>query len=637
MTETEEQIRPTWRSRFMGFIGKYWLPLLWMILAGLDVGYRLLYPASGGRSWYNLTAAKFTALWALLLCGIVYAVPPKPRRVLIILFVAFQSFMCLVYAAMFNMFGTVFSFADLAYTGDGTKFFSLTYLNFRKLLIIMLLAALVGAVLLAIAMPKKYDKRRPLIALAMVAVSLGGLIWLNSSMTESDNEDYSWDVNSLGSTDKELYTNFTDVNQCFHLMGSYQYLFRSFVVTYGIEDELKNGATYEELDAYYAERSSAPHEANDMTGVFKGKNVMLFLLESIDTWLLTEDYMPNLYALQQAGINFENHYSPMFISAGTFGTEFTVNTGLVAPTNGISNSAYSTYAFPFSLANLFENEGYTANSFHSSSGGIYNRGVVHINWGYEKYHSWYDMGMEDYQRDSEMINGYDLMVAPDKYFDFILTYSGHGPYTADMDNICEGHWEDVYRTVDPEKIPADGADLQEYYRAVAHAMETDAFIGELIDKMEADGRINDTVFIFFTDHYCKYMSNTGLVMQLKDVDNMDMLCQTPFFIYSKDMEPRTVTKLTSTMDIAPTIANLFDLDVNYAYYTGDDIFSDGGGYVIFRGLNWYDGDIYYTPDYDGEMTDDVYTYIYARNTEVSTRINASWDTFRSNYFATLTQ
>lgn len=44
MTETEEQIRPTWRSRLMGFIGKYWLPLLWMILAGLDVGYRLLYP-----------------------------------------------------------------------------------------------------------------------------------------------------------------------------------------------------------------------------------------------------------------------------------------------------------------------------------------------------------------------------------------------------------------------------------------------------------------------------------------------------------------------------------------------------------------------------------------------------------------
>lgn len=117
------------------------------------------------------------------------------------------------------------------------------------------------------------------------------------------------------------------------------------------------------------------------------------------------------------------------------------------------------------------------------------------------------------------------------------------------------------------------------------------------------------------------------------VENMDFTD-----VFTEAVEAKQVAaqnKLTSTMDIAPTIANLFDLDVNYAYYTGDDIFSDGG-YVIFRGLNWYDGDIYYTPDYDGEMTDDVYTYIYARNTEVSTRINASWDTFRSNYFATLT-
>ena len=85
------------------------------------------------------------------------------------------------------------------------------------------------------------------------------------------------------------------------------------------------------------------------------------------------------------------------------------------------------------------------------------------------------------------------------------------------------------------------------------------------------------------------------------------------------------------MDIAPTIANLFDLDLNYAYYTGEDIFGDGGGYVIFRSLNWYDGDIYYTRDYEGEITD----YISARNKEVSERINASWDTLRSDYFARL--
>lgn len=631
MTKTEEKIRPALWTRFMAFIGRYWLPLLWLLLGGLDVGFRLLYPASSSRSWYNLTAAKFTALWALMLCGIVYALPPKARRVLIVLIVAFQSFMCLLHAAMFNMFGTVFSFADLAFTGDGTRFFSLSYLRFRKGLILMLLLALAGAVLLAVAMPREYSKRGALLSLILVAVSLGGLILMNNSLMERDDDDFCWDTHYQSDSDKGLYTNFSDTNRCFHMTGSYQYLFRSFVVTYGIEDELRNGATYDRLDAYYAERSETPHEANEMTGIFKGKNVMLFLLESIDTWLLTEDYMPNLYALQQQGISFENHYTPLFISAGTFSTEFTVNTGLVAPTNGINNKAYSTYCFPYSLANLFENEGYTANSFHSSGPGIYSRGIIHENWGYEKYYCWSEMGMEDYQRDSEMINGYDIMVAPEKYFDFILTYSGHGPYTVAMDNISAGHWEDVYRSVDPEKIPASGADLQEYYRAVAHAMETDAFIGELIARLEADGRIDDTVLIFFSDHYCKYMTNTSLVMELKDVENMDMLCRTPFFIYSKGGPALSVNKLCSAMDIAPTIANLFDLDLNYAYYTGEDIFGDGGGYVIFRSLNWYDGDIYYTRDYEGEITD----YISARNKEVSERINASWDTLRSDYFARL--
>lgn len=125
------------------------------------------------------------------------------------------------------------------------------------------------------------------------------------------------------------------------------------------------------------------------------------------------------------------------------------------------------------------------------------------------------------------------------------------------------------------------------------------------------------------------MTNTQLLMDLKDVDNTDLLCNTPFFIYSADTEARTVTKFTSTMDIAPTVANLFDLDVNYAYYIGDDIFGDGGGYVIFKGNNWYDGEIYYTPNYTGELTEEI----QARNAEISRRVNAAWDTLRSNYFA----
>lgn len=625
--ETKEK---TWLLRLRRMTGWLWGPMLWLTLVALDVGYRYLYTMEGLKPWNDFTALEFTMLWALLLCGIAAVMPTLLRRIFSVIYIVFQSLVCLVHGAMAQMFGTVFSFADIAYAGDGAKFFSLDYLHYSPALLLLVGGAVLIAVWIVVFLPKKrYRWHRPVIALVLVALSAVGIWYLDGTQRESDQESFTWDTQYQADKDQSVYTNFSDVNRCFYMMGSYQYLVRSFAVTYGLEDAIRNGATYEVLDDYYAQREGTVHEENAMTGAFADKNLMLVLLESIDTWLLTEDYMPNLYRLQQESINFENHYAPMLISAGTFGSEFTVNTGLLPPTNGVSSKAYSTYAFPYSLAHLFEEKGYTANSFHSSNPSIYSRGVIHQNWGYEKYHNYEDMGMADYQRDSEMINAYETMVAPERYFDFIITYSGHGPYTEELDNISEGHWDQVNATVDSANIPATGSDLEEYKRAVAHAMETDAFIGELIDRMEADGQLDNTVLIFFTDHYCKYMTNRDLVMQLKGVTDTDLLNQTPFFIYSKDTPAQTVSKLTSTMDIAPTIANLFDLDVDYAYYTGDDAFGDGGGYVIFRGMSWYDGEIHYTADYNGEITD----YIKRMNQEVSTRVNRSWDTLKSNYFS----
>lgn len=624
------QHKPRHLHRLRRAAGWLWLPLLWLVLVWLDLGYRYMYPMDGMHPWNDPTAMFFTMLWSLLLTGIVYIMPTVGRRILMVLFVTVQCIWCLVFGAMYTIFGSVFSFADLAYAGDGAKFFSFSYLHYRKGLLLAVAGGILLAVLLAVLLPKKrYRFYRPMVGLLMIAAAVAGIWYLNGTMRESDNSTFTWDTTYEADTDKAVYTNFSDTNRCFYMAGGYQYLFRSFTVTFDIEDAFRNGMTYDKLDTYYAQREETVHSDNEMTGAFQGKNVMLFLLESIDTWLLTEDYMPNLYRLQQQSINFENHFSPMFISAGTFGTEYTVNTGLIPPTNGVSSKAYSSYSFPYSLAHLFENAGYTANSFHSSSPKIYSRGLIHANWGYEKYHSFVDMGMEDYQRDSQMMNGYADMVAPEHYFDFILTYSGHGPYTEEMDNICQGHWEDVSRTVDPGTIPAQGADLDEYRRAVAHAMETDAFIGQLVEQIESDGTLDNTVLIFFTDHYCKYMTNTQLVMDLKGAENMDMLNRTLFFIYSKGTPAQTVSKVTSSMDIAPTIANLFDLDVNYAYYTGDDAFGDGGGYVIFKNMNWYDGETYYTADYSGEITDEI----RQRTQEAKTWVQMSWDTLKCNYFA----
>ncbi|MGM9639988.1 MAG: LTA synthase family protein [Faecousia sp.] len=615
--------------RIIGFLS---LPIYFFILVALDLAFRFLYKTGDSVPLFDSRALVFTLCWALLICGILYALPVRARRIAMILVITFHGILCIVHAVMYHLFGSFFSFADLAYTEDGAKFFSFSYLKVRKALLLCVALAIAGAVLTAWSIPKRrYRWQQSVIALVMAAVAVAGIAFQHNRLVGTlDQRLITWDTASVN-TDGDIYQNMNNVNRALSISGIYQYLWRSFTVSTGLDNRMQYGPVYQELDAYYSASPKQNHADNDMTGVFAGKNALFIMLESIDTWMLAPEYMPNLYGVQQDSMQFVNHYSPMFISAGTFNTEFTANTGLIPPTNGINTRVYTENDFPTSLANLFTAAGYQTNSFHSANPGIYNRGNIHHNLGYNAYHSWTDMGMENYMLDSQLIEGYDLMTAGDPFFSFIITFSGHGPYTDHMRDISDAHLEQARAAVDPSAVPATGSDLEEYIHAIAHAMETDAFVGELMDRLEQDGHLEDTVLIFFTDHYGKYMTNTQLLMDLKDVDNTDLLCNTPFFIYSADTEARTVTKFTSTMDIAPTVANLFDLDVNYAYYIGDDIFGDGGGYVIFKGNNWYDGEIYYTPNYTGELTEEIQT----RNAEISRRVNAAWDTLRSNYFAHL--
>ena len=617
-------------SKFRVLLGRLWLPLCFLILVCLDLAFRFFYRTPVSMSLLNSQALCFTLGWAALICGVLWLLPVKPRRIVMVCAVTLHAIVCIVHGVLYNIFGHFFSFADLAYTGDGAKFFSFTYLNVRKGLLLCCVLAIFGAVLAAVSMPAgKPLKKRLAGALLLAALGAAVIGFQNRAILNQVPDTLAWDTAGSQTTDANNYKSMTNVNRAMSQTGIYQYLYRSFWVCSGLEDRMRFGQIYETLDEYYASSEKNSHPDNEKTGLFARKNCMFIMLESVDTWLLTEEYMPNLYALRQSGINFANHYSPLYISAGTFNTEFIANTGLVPPTAGVDSKVYAENDFPNALAWKFREAGYTANSFHASNPGIYNRGNIHRNLGYEAYHNWADMGMENYMLDSQMVNGFDAMTAGTPFFDFLITYSGHGPYTQELSDISDPHIDEARAKVAQSGVNLTGEDLEEYTYAVAHAMETDAFVGSLLEKLEESGLLEDTVLVFFTDHYGKYMSSTEALYELKGVNNTDLLTQTPFFLYHAGTPAETVTKLTSTLDIAPTIANLFGLDVNYAWYTGDDIFGDGGGYVIFQGNNWYDGEIYYTPGGAETQTEAV----TRRSADVTQRMEMAWDTLRSNYFA----
>ena len=85
--------------------------------------------------------------------------------------------------------------------------------------------------------------------------------------------------------------------------------------------------------------------------------------------------------------------------------------------------------------------------------------------------------MEDYMLDSQLLNGYDLIAPEGQFFSYIITYSGHGPYTDELRNISDPHLEAAQAAVAQSGVTGSEANMKEYTLAVAHAMETDQFVG----------------------------------------------------------------------------------------------------------------------------------------------------------------
>lgn len=545
-----------------------YLILCFLSLLGNALWFQWMYRGYTPRRWVVISLA-LIFLWSLALTAVAALLPRRGKLIYMGVLGGFFFALTIVHGIYFNMFRKLFSFSDLAFAGDGFAFLDFSYMVIRKLAILLGLVCLVVMLAARRMVPKEKEARKPRLILGLGGLGVGFagilvvcLVFFQGSDTMI------WD---MGSDPASVYENFTDTKASMRLLGLYHYTFRDIQLALFPSSGSLSKEEKAQIEDFASQRS---HEENEMTNALAGKNLILVQLEAIDTWMV--DYMPRLKALKEEGVSFTNHYTPAYITAGTFNTEFMVNTGLFPAATGTSTSVYTRNHFPNSLAHLFQDKGYEANSFHGSEAEVYNRGQIHEAWGFT-YHSGKDMGMANYMLDSQMSAAFDDMTAADPFFTFIITFSGHGPY-GETNPIFLAH-------ADEARAQAQRTDGN-YVYAVGHAMETDQFVGELMDYLEEKDLLDDTAVIFYADHYNYYMLDDPLNMDIKGVDSLNMLQHTDWFIYSKDLAPQTVEKYTSSIDVLPTIANLFGLDADYPLLAGDDAFSDAGGYVIFNDNTW---------------------------------------------------
>ncbi|NLM62782.1 MAG: LTA synthase family protein, partial [Mollicutes bacterium] len=386
---------------------------------------------------------------------------------------------------------------------------------------------------------------------------------------------------------RNIYNSYSNPNRSLRVSGTYEYLFRDIYLNVNKKIFSDNKELIEKIENYNNDRFKDYEKENEYTGYFKDKNLIMIMLESVDNWLVTKDNMPTLYKLQNEGWNFVNRYAPSFGSGSTINTEFSALTGLHSPIQGSASYNYVKNLFPFSLPNLFKNEGYVVNSLHFNYGSFYNRSNLHKALGFDNHYALIDMGFsDDVMDDRELINNDEVykLIIPDKkqkFMTFITTYSVHGPY-GENNYLCQKIFNE-----NPEIITDD----RELTCVSELSKMTDEFVQKLIERLTEDELINDTVLVIFTDHYAFGYSK---VYDVKNIKDSNLIQNVPFIIWHNDIDKKIIEKIVTSSDIMPTIANLFGLTFNPNYYVGTDVFNNKhDNFVYFSDYSWYDGNIYY--------------------------------------------
>lgn len=227
-------------------------------------------------------------------------------------------------------------------------------------------------------------------------------------------------------------------------------------------------------------------------------------------------------------------------------------------------------------------------------------GTNYKNWGYDNYYGLKDLGTyndDSYTLDRELILNEtfrEKMFSEEKFVDYIITYSGHLPFTTEKGVCKKLVEEDILKEQDLEKLPEDYTlpSLTEEECARRQAKETDYMVELLLDTLKEKELLDNTVIVVFTDHYLYTLSDQTILDKYKETDN-NLINHTPFFIWSNEKEKKKVNDVTSQLNVLPTLLNLFGLEYHSNYYIGKDALStDYQGYVFFSDYSWYDGNIY---------------------------------------------
>ena len=344
--------------------------------------------------------------------------------------------------------------------------------------------------------------------------------------------------------------------------------------------------------------SRAATRQNEYTGLFEGKNLILICAEAFCGTFVREDLTPALYRLIHNGFYFSEYIQPEWGGSTTTGEVafllgFSSNDGdeTMKKTEGHNNY--------FTMGNQLQRRGYSSIAFHNGSHTYYSRNLTHENLGYNQYvasgNGLSALTGHSYPTDTELfVDTLPLYADHEPFSVYYMTVSGHAPYERGSYYVKK-----YYDRVN-EVVGSEYQEKTKYY--ICYQMELENALSELLKELDRRGLSERTVIAITGDHY-PYGLGRGAAWKNDQNYIKDLVKDTTALYWNQDQSNLVlwcgslegeqkdmaceISSPVSSLDILPTLSNLFGLPYDSRLLPGRDVFApDTEPLVYWNNLSW---------------------------------------------------
>lgn len=593
------------KSRFKEFCKKNILVFVYAVLA---ISFELVSIAFIG-CYPFLTKPLYAALIFGILLSVLFLMRnTKMKAIFSCIFLTLQLVLDIGFVYLYDSNGTFFEWAMMNQRDDA--FGTIEDLSLRWGLVATLCILLVGFIILTIILFKKvykqdykYKATKPTRAVIGVLLSVCALFMVLNPVINGIND------SKLSYIDRFLYGEGDNKYQQLGITANAVYeFFNGTVVNSAIDYDLDG------LEEFLFEGDDIYLNTSEYFGISKGNNLVYILVESFEWYAFlynctreqSLELYPNLNKFLENSIYADSFYS----------REKTDTAEMLAllgsnPSNKYINYDFPTNSYPWSLPNMFresvEASGNTVKqimSFHQNTGSFYNRNELHESLGFDELIDIEDMAeygvsntwdegsfVGERTRDSEVIEKMrDVMFpkteAGEQYMTFWITFSMHGYYNERQTFKEMGYYDKLDEV---GAYPAGNGVKADYLRTYAAAvMDLDRAVGLMMEKLEANGQLDNTTIVMFADHNTYYNNLSYYAKDIEERYNSE-LYRIPFMIYDTKLKAayeanegtNVISKFTTTSDMLPTIFDMFGIKGYKNLYFGTSMFVDGIESIIF--------------------------------------------------------